>query len=100
MSAPELKLHRVPALSVVLNPSVDTALTYYERLNVAENHYEAKDSNKGFNPGPLENRSLQMDSNTVPMTDYNRKHFGELKGADFRLVNVCILLYFSCFIFR
>ncbi len=84
LSAPGLRLRPVPALSVVLNPTVDSSLKFYERLRLVDDDYEAREKNHGYNPGPFDERGWLLDKNKVPIRDYNHEYFNEVKGGDFR----------------
>ena len=79
-----LHVNRIPALSVVLNPTVDSSLKYYERLELRSAGLETKEDNCGFLPGPLDGRSWLLEKNKVPSLDYNHDYFDAVKGADFR----------------
>ena len=83
LSAPGLRLDKIPALSVVLNPTVDPFLTFYERLRIGSDLVPEIEEAKGFKPGPMMERSWLLESNKVPTSDYNHSYFIEKKGADF-----------------
>ena len=83
LSAPGMRLEKIPAFSVVLNPTLDPFLSFYERLKIGSNLVMDKDKGKSFNPGPLEGRSWLLDKNNVPTCDYNHEYFVERKGAEF-----------------
>jgi len=84
LSAPGLRLEKIPAFSVALNPTLDPFLTFYERLKIGSNLIRDAEKGKGFTPGSLEGRSWLLDKNTVPIYDYNHGFFIERKGTDFK----------------
>eukprot|EP00794_Sanderia_malayensis_P005993 gene5993-6689_t len=84
LSAPGLRLRRIPALSVVLNPTVDSSMNFYERLQFFDDDYEARERNCGYNPGPFDNKGWLLDKNKIPIRNYEHKHFDETNGGDFK----------------
>eukprot|EP00795_Rhopilema_esculentum_P002461 gene2461-18118_t len=84
LSAPGLRLKKIPALSVVLNPTVDSSLGFYERLKLDTDKQAGDERNSGYHPGPFDSRSWLLDKNKIPVSDYNHSYFENIKGADFR----------------
>ena len=72
LKLPGLKLVDSPALCVVqaAEPRPDS--------NVPD------DVGAGYNPGAMENRSIKLDKNVIPIADRNHDSFIKLKGQDFR----------------
>lgn len=83
LSAPGLRLEKIPALSVVLNPTLDPSLNFYDRLRIGSSLCTSSERGKAYNPGPLEGRSWMLENNRVPTCDYNHGYFIEKKGTDF-----------------
>ncbi|XP_001191000.4 uncharacterized protein LOC755639 [Strongylocentrotus purpuratus] len=77
----------MPALSVVMNPSVDTAARE-AGLPIPEMN-DDRASMLGqrpiFMPGAFPHASLALSSNRIPIKDMEHAKFEELKGYDFRL---------------
>nr|XP_006825114.1 PREDICTED: uncharacterized protein LOC102807383 [Saccoglossus kowalevskii] len=77
-------LHDIPALSVVLNPSVDTKARHGE-LPVIDHDNCVNQSHHGYNPGPYQTLSWTLPHNRIPIRDMQHAKFEALKGHDFRL---------------
>ena len=78
-----LVLEKIPALSVVVNPSVDTnAREAGISLPHAKDPLEEK--NCGFNPGAYKNEGWLLEKNKIPIRDPKHTVFERLKGHDFR----------------
>ena len=95
LSAPGLTLEKIPALSVVLNPRVDPSGNTYDILKRAANDYEARERNRGFQPGPFEKDGWLLERNKIPIHDYRHKQFEEIKGNDFRFVFVILYSFIA-----
>jgi len=90
-----------PALSVVHDPSLDTAARAagQELLpSPPTGHFNPK----GFTPGTGRDLSLVAKGNTFPIADYERQKFAELRGQDFKLVSLTRTVYyiFHLYIFK
>ena len=84
LSRPGFNLKEIPPLSVVLNPSVDTA-TRALGLPIPVDPEPPK--SKGFVPGPYKELSWCAENNMIPVRDYEHKKFMQEKGKDFKYVN-------------
>ena len=73
----------VPALSVVYDPSVDTAARA-AGLELLPAPPVAHIYRKGLGPGTGKCRGLTERGNFFPRTDYERPKFAELRGKDFK----------------
>ena len=78
----------IPALSVVMNPSVDTAAREagLPVLAVSDDRASMLGEKSTFMPGGFPNASLAMNKNRIPIKDMEHAKFEELKGYDFRSV--------------
>ncbi|XP_063952895.1 uncharacterized protein LOC129255695 [Lytechinus pictus] len=77
----------MPALSVVMNPSVDTAARE-AGLPIPEVNSDRASmlgERPNFMPGAYPHASLALSSNRIPIRDMEHAKFEELKGYDFRL---------------
>ena len=85
---PGLAMQTTPALSVVLNPSVDTAahvgggMRAY--LHTARTLQQEEARPRGFIPGPYTQHSWMLERNRIPVHDYQHDKFREKKGQDFK----------------
>ncbi|XP_071485699.1 uncharacterized protein [Diadema antillarum] len=78
----------MPALSVVMNPSVDTAAREAGLPIVPNDDVDRLlpvGEKPHFMPGPFANASLSVNNNRIPIKDMEHAKFEELKGYDFRL---------------
>ncbi|XP_074646485.1 uncharacterized protein LOC141902581 [Tubulanus polymorphus] len=81
---PGMRLREVPPLSVVSNPSVDTASRNLGlRLPPAFNANIEK--TKGFAPGPFAHKSWVNESNKIPIRYYDHSKYAASKGHDFNV---------------
>ncbi|XP_065909362.1 uncharacterized protein [Dysidea avara] len=73
LKSPGLKLNEPPALFVL------------KTAEVRPDSNISNDMGLGYIPGPMDNRSLKLDKNVIPVADRNRSNFIKTKGQDFRL---------------
>jgi hypothetical protein len=81
---PVMGIQEVPPLAVVANPSVDRAA---KEMGVATGPAlpgELDNIDSGFFPGPYEDLSWMLEKNQIPIRDYERQKFKDLKGQDFK----------------
>ncbi|XP_013407741.1 uncharacterized protein LOC106171815 [Lingula anatina] len=80
-----MRLHDVPPLNVVLNPSVDTAKREAGLPIVPAVDGEFEERVNGFMPGPYEEHSWLLERNKIPVRDYEHHKFNLRKGGDFNV---------------
>jgi len=73
----------IPALSVVLDPSVDTEARAAGREMLPSPPLQNFHP-KGYTPGTGCGRSIVETGNYFPIADYEREKFAELRGYDFK----------------
>ena len=83
LKKPGFALRDIPPLNVVLNPSVDTSARL-AGVRIPSSSLDTLTSKKGFFPGPFKEHSWSMDTNKIPVPDYEHKKFIESKGQDFK----------------
>ena len=71
---------KLPGLRLVDSPAICVVQAAEHRpdSNVPD------DAGLGYNPGAMENRSIKLDKNIIPIADRNHNTFIKLKGQDFR----------------
>ena len=72
LKLPGLRLVDSPAISIV------QATEHWPDCNIPD------DAGVGYHPGALENHSLKLDKNVIPIADRTHDKFIKLKGQDFR----------------
>jgi len=72
LKTPGLKLNEPPALYVL------------KKAELRPDSNVSNDVGKGYSPGPMDNRSLKLDKNVIPIPDRNQHSFIKTKGQDFR----------------
>lgn len=71
---------KLPGLKPVKSPALHVVQA--AELRPASNIPD--DVGLGYNPGSMENRSLKLDKNVIPIADREHDKFIKLKGQDFR----------------
>jgi len=67
-----------------LKPVESTALCVVQAAEPMLDSNIPDDVGSGYNPGSMENQSLKVDTNVIPIADRNHDKFIKLKGQDFR----------------
>ena len=85
LGSPGFVLSDVPALTVVLDPSLDTASRKARPLFPLASVKDRCEGEKncGFYPGPYDSEGWLLEKNKVPIHDREHGRFEELKGKDF-----------------
>ena len=71
---------KLPGLRLVDSPALSTV----QATDPKPNSNIPDDVGLGYNPGSMENRSLKLDKNVIPIADRSHDKFIKLKGQDFR----------------
>ena len=76
-----LVLEKIPALSVVNNPSADSdARKRGTLVHIKPDH----EKTHGYFPGPFDKDGWLLEKNKIPITNMQHSRFQALKGDDFR----------------
>lgn len=84
LKKPGFYLKDIPALNVVLNPSVDTTGRVAGLSPLPALDSQQDQEVKGFAPGPYQEYSWVLERNKIPVRDYQHQKFAKLKGQDFK----------------
>ena len=74
---------KLPGLKLVDSPAISIVQATERRERQLDSNIP-DDVGAGYTPGAMENHSLKLDKNVIPITDRNHDKFIKLKGQDFR----------------